>query len=267
MNQGGSQPGGRMAGQSGSLFLIPTPLGALADPLQHLPPATIEAALKLDYFVAENARTARAFLGRLPLRRPLQAIEIRELSEHTSTDQLPALLAPVLAGRDAGLVSEAGCPGVADPGAALVALAHRHGVAVHPLIGPGSLLLALMASGLQGQRFAFAGYLPVPAPERTNALLALQRRSAQHDETQLMIETPYRVQALYDECLRTLAPETQLLVARSITLPGESIVSRRIEDWRRAPARFERDLVVFGLLAARVNAASASRPSRARTSR
>ncbi len=240
---------------AGRLYLIPTPLGADQDPLRVLPPATVEVAARLDYFVAENARSARAVLKRLPLAQALQALEIRELSEHTREDELPALLAPVLAGRDAGLLSEAGCPAVADPGAALVGLAHARGVEVVPLVGPSALLLALMAGGMNGQRFAFAGYLPVAPAARTEALRALERRSAAGQETQIAIETPYRTQAFFDAALEALSPATLLGVAADLTLPGERILTRTVEQWRQRRPELARTPTVFTLLAAAAGAA------------
>jgi 16S rRNA (cytidine1402-2'-O)-methyltransferase len=234
----------------GRLYLVPTPLGPDEDPLRVLPPATVEIAARLDYFVAENARSARAVLRRLPLARPLQQLDIRELSEHTRDSELPSLLAPVLAGRDAGLLSEAGCPAVADPGAGLVALAHRSGVRVVPLVGPSSLLLALMASGMNGQQFAFAGYVPAAEPQRAQRLRALERRATDGAETVLIIETPYRTQALFDAMLQTLSPHTLLGVALDLTQPGERIATRTIAQWRDERPTLPRSPAVFTLSAA-----------------
>ncbi|MEK9777194.1 MAG: SAM-dependent methyltransferase, partial [Quisquiliibacterium sp.] len=147
------------ANRPGRLFLVPTPLGSTGEAVQVLPALTLEAFLELDYLIAENARSARAVLSRLPISRTIREIEIRELNLRTPAAGLAQLLEPILAGRDAGLLSEAGCPAVADPGAALVGLAHQRGIQVIPLIGPSSILLALMASGMNGQRFAFVGYV------------------------------------------------------------------------------------------------------------
>lgn len=246
----------------GTLFLVPTPLGPDEDPLQTLPPATVAAIVGLDLFIAEHARTARAVLGRLPIQRPLQAIEIVELNRHTPPDQLGRLLAPVLAGRDAGLMSEAGCPAVADPGAGLVALAHRSGVRVVPLVGPSSLLLALMASGMNGQAFAFAGYVPVEAGERTRRLRELQERSARGDEAILLIETPYRTQALFDAMLDALSPETRIGIAARLTLAGETTQSRTVAEWRTLRPQLEKTPTVFTL-----QAPAGARPPPARTAR
>ena len=258
-----------MTQAAGTLYLIPVPLGPEDDPVRVLPPATIAATTGLDYFVAENARSARAVLGRLPMQRPIQQIEIRELNQRTAPGALEDLLAPLRAGRDCGLVSEAGCPAVADPGAALVALAHRAGVRVTPLIGPSALLLALMASGMNGQAFSFTGYVPVEPAQRAARLKALEGRSAENAETILMIETPYRNQVLFDEMLRALRPDTTVTVCAELTLPGEQVRSRTVAEWRAQPAVLEREPAVFALQAApraprqeRVNEAARARRRR-----
>jgi 16S rRNA (cytidine1402-2'-O)-methyltransferase len=233
----------------GRLWLIPTPLGDASDPRRCLPPDTVAIASRLHYFIAENARTARAFLKQLDLDRPIQQIEIRELSEHTPAAELPGLLAPILAGQEAGLVSEAGCPAVADPGAALVALAHQHQVPVHPLIGPSAILLALMASGMGGQAFAFVGYLPQQPDARLQAVRALEQRSARSGETILMIETPYRNQAIFETLLAGLSGDCRLMVASSLSLPDQLIRTERVATWRGSPVQLARVPTVFGLIA------------------
>lgn len=234
---------------SGRLWLIPTPLGEASDPRRVLPADTLAAIEALDYFVVENARSARAFLKAAGTRTPLQALELRELSEHTPPAAIPALLAPILDGRDGGLLSEAGAPAVADPGAALVAAAHAAGITVHPLIGPSALLLALMASGMNGQRFSFAGYVPVQAAPRLERLRELERRSAGEDETILIIETPYRNQALLDAALQALVPSTRLMVASDLSLPRQRIVVDTIAGWRAAARELPKTPAVFGLQA------------------
>jgi 16S rRNA (cytidine1402-2'-O)-methyltransferase len=233
----------------GRLWLIPTPLGDTADPRRCLPPDTVAVASRLHYFIAENARTARAFLKQLDLDRPIQQIEIRELSEHTPATALPGLLAPILAGQDAGLVSEAGCPAVADPGAALVALAHQHQVPVHPLIGPSAILLALMASGMGGQAFAFVGYLPQQPDARLQAVRALEQRSARSGETILMIETPYRNQAIFETLVAGLSGDCRLMVASSLSLPDQLVRTERVAAWRGLQMQLARVPTVFGLIA------------------
>ncbi|MEN9773552.1 MAG: hypothetical protein RL322_622 [Pseudomonadota bacterium] len=234
----------------GQIWLIPTPIG---DPLtleRVLPQQTLEILRSVDYFIAERARTARSVLKAAGIERAIQSISIAELNEHTSEAALPALLEPVLAGQDAGLMSEAGCPAVADPGAPLIALAHRHGIRVRPLVGPSAILLALMASGLNGQCFAFAGYLPQDAGARDQRLMQLEARSAGHNETQLFIETPYRNQAVFDAMIARLSPTTEIMVARSITLADESIETRTVQAWRsRQRVDLPRTPTVFGLLA------------------
>ena len=264
MNSMSTEPASPTAAAPGVLWLIPTPLGEESDPLQCLPAQTLAIASSLDLFIAENARSARAFLKHLELQRPIQQIDIRELSEHTPDSELPALLAPVLAGRDAGLISEAGCPAVADPGAALVALAHRHGVSVRPMVGPSSILLALMASGLGGQAFSFAGYLPQQPDARERSALDCERRSASTGETVLIIETPYRNQALFETLIGKLSPDTLLMVAAALTLPTEAIRTRTVRQWRLQRAVLDKVPTVFGLLAPRERPGSSRGARRAR---
>lgn len=241
------------------------PLGPDSDPKAVLPAATIEAAVSLRHFVAENARTARRFLTRLPLAVPIQQVQFEELNEHTRPEALPALLAPLLAGADVGLVSEAGCPAIADPGAHLVALAHERGIPVVPLVGPSSILLALMASGLNGQAFAFHGYLPVESGARATRIRELEAASAASGATQAFIETPYRAEAMLAAVLAASDPSTRLSVAADLTLPGASVATRTVGEWRRrpAPALASRP-AVFALLAApKVSARAAKKPRRA----
>jgi 16S rRNA (cytidine1402-2'-O)-methyltransferase len=240
----------------GTLFLIPVPLGANQAPDSILPPATISAACALTCFIAENAKTARAVLKGLPLRQPIQSLEITELNEHTTPDQLPRLLAPLLAGRSVGLLSEAGCPAVADPGGALVALAHRHGIRVVPLVGPSSLLLALMASGMSGQSFAFVGYLPVNAAERRQRIQALERRAINEAQTQILIETPYRNQALMVALLADLSPSMLLGVASDLTLTEECIRVAPVSQWRQQGVELARTPTVFTIAAPPAQAVS-----------
>lgn len=199
--------------------------------------------------IAEHAKSARAFLKQLPLIRPLQSIEIVELNEHTQERDVLPMLDPLLAGRDAVLVSEAGCPGVADPGARLVLAAHQAGIAVEPFIGPSALLLALMGSGLDGQRFAFAGYLPTDASARRDRLRELEQRSRRDRETELFIETPYRNQVMLESLLSTLQPGTWLCIASDLTGPRQFLQTRRVSAWRGAPPRLDKVPTVFLFLA------------------
>jgi 16S rRNA (cytidine1402-2'-O)-methyltransferase len=224
----------------GTLYLIPNTLGgteAAAGALDHIIPLQVQAlTATLDYFVAENAKTARGFLKLIavdhPLARPLQEIEIAELNVNTPASALAGLLAPLLAGRDGGLVSEAGVPAVADPGADLVRLAHQHGITVKPLVGPSSLLLAVMASGLNGQSFAFNGYLPTDAALRARRIKELEGRSSRENQTQLLIETPYRNGAMLEALAATCQPGTLICVATDLSLPTESIRTLNGGKWK-----------------------------------
>jgi 16S rRNA (cytidine1402-2'-O)-methyltransferase len=224
----------------GTLYLIPNTLGpteAAPGALSHVIPTHVQAlTARLDYFVAENAKTARAFLKLIaidhPLAKPLQEIEIAELNVNTPPAALAGLLAPLLAGRDCGLVSEAGVPAVADPGADLVRLAHQHGITVKPLVGPSSLLLAVMASGLNGQSFAFNGYLPTDAALRAKRIKELEQRSGREKQTQLFIETPYRNGAMLEALVATCQPGTLISVATDLSLATESIRTLSGAKWK-----------------------------------
>jgi 16S rRNA (cytidine1402-2'-O)-methyltransferase len=216
----------------GTLYLIPVPLGQSTVEAV-LPQPVRDRAKQLTHFVAENAKSARAFLKSLPSDTPLQQIEIHELSEHTPPAALPALLAPLLAGTDVGLISEAGCPAVADPGANLVALAQREDIRVIPMVGPSSILLALMGSGLSGQNFAFHGYLPVKEDERQKRLRELEKDSRQEKRTQIFIETPYRNRQMLETLIKTCAPDTRICVATDLTLDKERITTHTSAEWRR----------------------------------
>ena len=234
---------------AGTLFLIPVPLGPTA-PKDSLPANVLEIIRPLTYFVVEEAKTARAFLKAAGTDTPLQALQIEELNEHTKADALDRLLAPLRAGNDIGLLSEAGCPAVADPGANLVALAQKENLRVVPLIGPSSLLLALMASGLNGQRFAFQGYLPAKEIERSKTIRDLETESRKRQQTQLFIETPYRNTAMFQSILQSCQPNTRLTVATDLTLASEYVVTKTIQQWKKqTPPEIERRPTVFLLLA------------------
>ena len=217
---------------NGKLYLIPVPLGA-TPMIDSLPTPVIDRARTLAYFVAENAKTARAFLKALPTDRPLQQIDIKELNEHTPHHALHGLLAPALSGHDMGLVSEAGCPVVADPGAALVALAHESGIQICPMIGPSSILLALMGSGLCGQNFAFHGYLPAQEDLRRRKIVELEKDSRRLQRTQLFIETPYRNARMLRTLIDNCAENTRICIATDLTLPDESITTHCVREWKR----------------------------------
>ena len=252
---------------AGKLFLVPNTLDfgiAGLDPLpdlqQVLPLEVIRTAARLTHWVAENAKTTRAFLNRVnavvPLRNPLQSLQIVELprprkgAPSAPMTPLDALLAPALQGHDIGLISEAGLPAVADPGAALVEAAHRLAVDVVPMSGPSSLLMALSASGLNGQSFAFVGYLPVEAAPRDARIRELEALSRRSQQTQLAIETPYRNPALMNALLATLAPSTRLSVSCGLSLPNGWIRTASVADWKLNPRPLPTDIpAVFAWLA------------------
>ena len=218
------------------LYAIPTPLGAA--PEAALPAPALAKIRALKDFAVENARSARAFLGALDM-------PVRELSIEVLGDDVSAHLK----GRDLGLLSEAGCPAIADPGAKLIEAAHAAGYRVVPLVGPSSITLALMASGLEGQRFAFCGYLPRDSSQRKDRIKALENRSRREAETEIFIETPYRNDALLAALLESCAPETRLCVTADLTLPAETIKSQSIAAWRSSRIALGKRPAVFLLLA------------------
>ena len=220
----------------GTLYLIPVALGE-ATPWSAFLPAQAQAiAAGLRRFVVETARAARAHLKQLDYPHPLRDTDIRELPADGpgAAAALDALLAPALAGEDIGLMSDAGCPAVADPGARLVARAHALGIRVAPLVGPSSILLGLMGSGLNGQSFAFHGYLPVAEGERDAALRALEDESRKLGRTQIFIETPYRNERMLDALLKLLKPDTRLCIACDLNTANETLLTRSVRDWRKA---------------------------------
>jgi 16S rRNA (cytidine1402-2'-O)-methyltransferase len=234
---------------AGTLYLIPVPLGP-TPPQESLPANVLAIVRPLTQFVVEQAKTARAFLKAAGTDTPLQELRLAELNEHTKAEALDRLLTPLRNGQDVGLLSEAGCPAVADPGANLVALAQSENIRVVPLIGPSSLLLGLMASGLNGQRFAFQGYLPAKEADRTKTLRDLESESRKRQQTQIFIETPYRNRQMFDSILQSCQPATRLAVATDLTLPGESVLTRTIQQWKKqTPPEIERRPTVFLLLA------------------
>lgn len=233
---------------AGSLYVLPNTLGDTPAEAV-IPAAALHRVRSLDYFIAENPKSARAFLKRIGFPKALQEVRIERLDHNTRAGDIALLLEPVLAGRDAGLLSEAGLPAIADPGAALVRLAHEKGVRVVPMSGASSLLLALAASGLEGQRFAFHGYLPVKSPELTAALMDLERQSRRLNQTQIFIETPYRNDATLAAVLRVLSGDTLVCVATDLTLESEMVKTRPVVQWRGAAPQLKGRPTVFLLLA------------------
>lgn len=218
----------------GTIYMIPCPISDERDVWDVLPKANLDVMNSLDYFIVENTRSARRFLSRAGVTRRIEELEFVELNEHTtSSGDVERMLKPVLEGRSAGVISEAGVPGVADPGADIVALAHRKGVRVVPLVGPSSILMSVMASGLNGQSFAFVGYLPIKEGERLKRLKELERRALQERQAQLFIEAPYRNVKLFETMLKTLQPNIRLTVATDITSPEEFILTLEVAEWRK----------------------------------
>lgn len=232
----------------GALYLLPNTLGDVA-PEAVIPTAALDRARSLDYIIAEDPKAARAFLKRIAPTRPLQSIRVERLDHNTRGGDIPAFLEPLLAGSDAGLLSEAGLPAVADPGASLVRLAHEKGVRVVPLSGPSSILLALSASGLDGQRFAFHGYLPIAENELVSTLKECERQSRKLKQTQIFIETPYRNDRTLATMLRALAPATLVCVAADLTLESEAVKTRPVVAWRKETPQLKGRPTVFLLLA------------------
>jgi len=230
--------------QPGRLYLIPVALGE-GDLATVIPEQVRHIAASLKTFIAENPKTARHYLKFFGIATPIQEIRMFTLDKHTPAEELENLLAPALAGEDVGLMSEAGCPAVADPGARLVRLAHRWHVRVVPLVGPSSILLALMASGMNGQRFVFHGYLPAGKAERIKCIEELETESRFKDQTQIFIETPYRNRQLLADLVATCHSSTELCIASNLTLTDEQIATRTIGEWRENLPEVDRKPTVF----------------------
>ena len=237
---------------NGRLYLIPSPLGG-DDPRDVIPGPVLERLTSIKRYVVEETRTARRFLSAAGLKGHISDLEFRELNEHTRPEEVESLLELFSDAEgqppDVGLISEAGLPAVADPGAALVALCHQHDIQVVPFVGPSSLMLALMASGLNGQSFAFQGYLPAKPEERRKVIKDLEKRSSQLGQTELFIETPYRNDSMMSDLLVSLQPSTRLCVAADITLPDETIITKAVKAWRSTPITIGKRPCVFLLLA------------------
>lgn len=236
----------------GKLYLIPSPLGEY-DPAQVIPAPVLERLRSIRKYVVEEARTVRRYLSAAGLRGHIGELELRELNEHTQPSEIESLLSlfsdPDGSPSDVGLISEAGLPAVADPGARLVALCHIYGIQVVPMVGPSSLMLALMGSGLNGQSFAFCGYLPAKTDERRKAIREIERRSSQLNQTEMFIETPYRNDSMMADLLAALQPKTRLCIAADITLPDETIMTRTVREWQKSPVVIGKRPCVFLILA------------------
>ncbi len=232
----------------GTLYLIPSPLGD-NDPAEVIPEPALETARRLKVFVVEEVRTVRRFLSRAGLKGHIGELEFHELNEHTDPKEVEAYLHLFDNGQDVGLISEAGLPAVADPGAQLVSLCHREGIRVVPFTGPSSLMLALMGSGLNGQSFAFCGYLPAKTEERRAMIRKIEKRSSTEHQTQIFIETPYRNDSLFKDLLATCADRTRITVAANLTLPDAFIRTCSVSAWKKSGLVIEKRPCVFLMLA------------------
>lgn len=216
----------------GKLYLIPTTLGD-SDPTDVLPQKVKRIIELLDHYIVENEKTARKSIKIVDPEKQQSELKLSLLNKHTDASEHAAMLEPCLRGISVGLLSEAGCPGVADPGAAIVEIAHQKGIQVVPLVGPSSILLAIMGSGMNGQSFAFNGYLPIDKAEKKTAIKNLEKLSFDKDQSQLFIETPYRNNKIFEDLLSMLQPSTHLCVACDITLPTEYIKTYKVSDWKK----------------------------------
>lgn len=228
----------------GTLYLIPSYLDETS-PEAILPSETIKQIRTIRNFIVENERTARRFLITLGMKENLDEISFELLNKHTAPEDLQGMMLPLKKGLPVGLISEAGCPGVADPGADIVAIAHSEGIRVVPFIGPSSVLLALMASGLNGQQFAFQGYLPIKPPARVKRIRQLEDISKRNNITQIFIEAPYRNHQLFADLLSTLNPSARLCLAINLTGPEEKIITKTVKDWKKIKIEFQKKPAVF----------------------
>lgn len=215
----------------GSVYLIPTIIAPNTID-STLPAAIKERVQKINYFLVENVRTARRFFSALQIGKPIDELHFEVLDKRTSPEVIPHIFQPVFKGHDMGILSEAGCPGIADPGALAVNYAHQHHIRVVPLVGPSSILLALMASGFSGQSFTFHGYLPIDKQQRIQTIKRLEKLSQQHHQTQIFMETPYRNKQLLQDILLHCHAETNICVAKDVTGPDEYIRSMKVKEWK-----------------------------------
>ncbi|NQX84466.1 MAG: SAM-dependent methyltransferase [Flavobacteriaceae bacterium] len=220
-----------MTSTKGKLYLIPTRLGDNA-PLEVLPISIKKIIELVDDYIVENEKTARRFIKKVSTSKSQPSLKISILNKFTNPNELPSFLEACLAGKPVGLLSEAGCPGIADPGADIVKIAHTNNIQVVPLVGPSSILMALMSSGMNGQCFAFNGYLPIDKSERKTALKRLEKLSFSQNQTQIFIETPYRNNKMLEDICNTLQPNTSVCIACDITLPTEYIKTKSVKEWK-----------------------------------
>ncbi len=228
----------------GKIYLIPTTLGD-CDPLDVLPQTVKRVVELIDDYIVENEKTARKFIKSIHPEKVQSSLRLSVLNKHTEVAEHNKMIEPCLKGINVGIMSEAGCPGVADPGAAIVKIAHEKGIQVVPLVGPSSILLAIMASGMNGQSFTFNGYLPIDSNEKKSALKNLEKLSHDKNQSQIFIETPYRNNKLLEDITQTLHPATHLCVATDITLSTEFIKTARVQDWKKITVDLHKRPTIF----------------------
>lgn len=228
----------------GNIYLIPCTLGETS-PLEVLPFLVKKAVEEIDFYIVENEKNARRFIKNIAPKKQQSNLHIELINKYTEESEIPEMLKPCLDGQDIGVISDAGCPGIADPGAAIVVQAHLQGIRVVPLVGPSSILMAMMASGLNGQNFAFNGYLPIDKRERRKEIKRLERLSEEQDQSQLFIETPYRNNQLLESILNTLQSQTRLCIACDITLPSENIKTYTAERWKNIQVDLNKKPTIF----------------------
>lgn len=238
-----------MNSKTGKLYMIPCYFDESQDPIQIIPPVVQSAILDCKYFIVEEKRTARRYLRKSGYQGSLDDEVFFELNKHTNKDHLSSFLDRCMQGENAGMISEAGCPGVADPGAEIARIAHKRNIQVVPLPGPSSILMALMASGMNGQQFCFNGYIPVDKTERIKKIREMERTSREHRRSEIFMDTPFRNNHLFEDILQTCSASTLLCVACDITLPSELIITRSIESWKRIPMDIHKRLAIFILFA------------------
>jgi len=232
----------------GQIYLIPCPLGDVA-PMAVLPISVVKVIESTNHFVVEHEKNARRFIKSICPEKKQAELQISTINKFTDPLEIPELIRPCLEGFDLGIISDAGCPGVADPGAEVVQIAHNHGIKVTPLIGPSSILLAIMASGLNGQKFAFHGYLPIDKVERKQQIKHLEKQSQQEKQTQIFIETPYRNNQLFEALIKSLKPDTRLCVGCNLTLEDEFIVTKTVGQWQSTSYDFHKKPFILLFLA------------------
>ncbi|MEH6747071.1 MAG: SAM-dependent methyltransferase [Maribacter arcticus] len=231
-------------GKTGNVYLIPSTLGDM-EPLEVLPISIKQTIEQLDHYIVENEKTARHFIKKISPRKSQPSLKLSVLNKFTEVEEIPTFLNPCFEGFDVGILSEAGCPGIADPGAAVVKIAHEKNIQVIPLVGPSSILLALMASGMNGQNFAFNGYLPIDNTERKKYIKNLERKSKEDNQSQIFIETPYRNNKMLEELIKSLAPSTRICVAADITLPTEYIKTKTAINWKNENVDLHKRPAIF----------------------